>query len=74
MHPRPTRLPALQPDRYGAAALGGHTDVARALLERTLQFHPSLSLADGTLMLPIRQAGHAALWQEGLCRAGVPES
>jgi len=58
----------------GAAALSGHTKLARDLLEHTLQFYPSLHIADVAEIVPMRRAEHAALWREGLCRAGVPGS
>jgi adenylate cyclase len=54
-----------------AASLGGRDELARDLLRQTLRFHPSLRLVD-TNLLPTRRADHAALWENGLRRAGVP--
>jgi adenylate cyclase len=56
-----------------AAALCGNDELARDLLRQTLRFHPALRLAD-TNLLPTRRAEHAALWESGLRRAGVPSS
>jgi tetratricopeptide (TPR) repeat protein len=53
------------------AALSGRHELAKSLLERTLQFHPLLHLAEVATIVPIRRPEHADLWRRGLHLAGI---
>jgi TolB-like protein/Flp pilus assembly protein TadD len=56
-----------------SAALQGRTADARRMVMRILQTHPGLRISDVSIVTPMRRPEDAALWIDGLRKAGLPE-
>jgi hypothetical protein len=54
-------------------ALGGRMDEAQRAMQQLRKFNPELRLANLDKWLPFQQPEHAALFADGLRKAGLPE-
>jgi TolB-like protein len=56
-----------------SAALGGRMDDARRMVMRILQINPAMRISDVNIVTPMRRPQDAAMWVDGLRKAGLPE-